>query len=40
MTRFLAVPLDVSDVFKMTFMILHDSYMEPTRVGSDNNIEK
>ena len=36
MTRFLNVPLDVSDVFLMTFMILLDSYMEPTRVGSDN----
>ena len=35
MTRFLNVPLDVSDVFIMTFMILLDSYMEPTRVGSD-----
>ena len=35
-TRFLNVPLDVSDVFLMTFMILLDSYMEPTRVGSDN----
>ena len=35
MTRFLNVPLDVSDVFLMTFMILLDSYMEPTRVGSD-----
>ena len=35
MTRLLAVPLDASDVFKMTFMILQDSYMEPTRVGSD-----
>ena len=34
-TRFLNVPLDVSDVFLMTFMILLDSYMEPTRVGSD-----
>ena len=34
-TRFLNVPLDVSDVFIMTFMILLDSYMEPTRVGSD-----
>ena len=33
-TRFLNVPLDVSDVFLMTFMILLDSYMEPTRVGS------
>ena len=32
---FLNVPLDVSDVFLMTFMILLDSYMEPTRVGSD-----
>ena len=31
-TRFLNVPLDV---FIMTFMILQDSYMEPTRVGSD-----
>ena len=29
------MPLDVSDVFIMTFMILQDSYMEPTRVGSD-----
>ena len=38
MTRFLNVPLDVSDVFLMTFMILLDSYMEPTRVGSDNTI--
>ena len=37
MTRLLAVPLDESDVFLMTFMILQDSYMEPTRVGSDNN---
>ena len=36
MTRRLAVPLDVSDVFIMTFMILQDSYMEPTRVGSDS----
>ena len=36
MTRLLAVPLDASDVFLMTFMILQDSYMEPTRVGSDN----
>ena len=35
MTRLLAVPLDASDVFLMTFMILQDSYMEPTRVGSD-----
>ena len=35
MTRFLNVPLDVSDVLIMTFMILQDSYMEPTRVGSD-----
>ena len=35
-TRFLNVPLDVSDVFLMAFMILLDSYMEPTRVGSDN----
>jgi hypothetical protein len=35
-TRFLNVPLDVSDVFLMTFMILLDSYMEPTRVGSDS----
>ena len=34
-TRLLAVPLDASDVFLMTFMILQDSYMEPTRVGSD-----
>ena len=35
-TRFFKnVPLDVSDVFLMTFMILLDSYMEPTRVGSD-----
>ena len=33
MTRLLAVPLDASDVFLMTFMILQDSYMEPTRVG-------
>ena len=37
MTRLLAVPLDASDVFLMTFMILQDSYMEPTRVGSDRN---
>ena len=37
MTRLLAVPLDASDVFLMTFMILQDSYMEPTRVGSDYN---
>ena len=36
MTRLLAVPLDASDVFLMTFMILQDSYMEPTRVGSDS----
>ena len=36
MTRLLAVPLDASDVFLMTFMILQDSYMEPTRVGSDH----
>ena len=36
-TRFLNVPLDVSDVFLMTFMILLDSYMEPTRVGSDRD---
>ena len=35
MTRLLAVPLDASDVFLMTFMIHQDSYMEPTRVGSD-----
>ena len=35
MTRLLAVPLDASDVFLMTFMIPQDSYMEPTRVGSD-----
>ena len=35
-TRLLAVPLDASDVFLMTFMILQDSYMEPTRVGSDS----
>ena len=34
-TRFLNVPIDVSDVFIMTFMILQDSYMEPTRVGSN-----
>ena len=27
--------LDASEVFLMTFMILQDSYMEPTRVGSD-----
>ena len=33
MTRLLAVPLDVSDVFLMT--LLQDSYMEPTRLGSD-----
>ena len=39
MTRFLNVPLDVSDVFIMTFMILLDSYMEPTRVGSDKKYE-
>ena len=38
MTRFLNVPLDVSDVFIMTFMILLDSYMEPTRVGSDGPV--
>ena len=38
MTRFLNVPLDVSDVFIMTFMILLDSYMEPTRVGSDYKV--
>ena len=36
-TRFLNVPLDVSDVFLMTFMILLDSYMEPTRVGSEDS---
>ena len=36
MTRLLAVPLDASDVFLMTFMILQDSYMEPTRVGSNS----
>ena len=36
MTRLLAVPLDESDVFLMTFMILQDSYIEPTRVGSDS----
>ena len=36
MTRLLAVLLDASDVFLMTFMILQDSYMEPTRVGSDS----
>ena len=35
MTRFLNVPLDVSDIVLMTFMILLDSYMKPTRVGSD-----
>ena len=35
-TRLLAIPLDTSDVFLMTFMILQDSYMEPTRVGSDS----
>ena len=35
MTRLLAVLLDASDVFLMTFMILQDSYMEPTRVDSD-----
>ena len=35
MTRFLNVPLDVSDDFLMTFMILLDFYMEPTSVGSD-----
>ena len=34
-TRFLNVPLDVRDIFLMTFMILLDSYMEPTRVGSE-----
>ena len=39
-TRFLNVPLDVSDVFLMTFMILLDSYMEPTRVGSDTKSTK
>ena len=39
MTRFLNVPLDVTDVFIMTFMILQDSYMEPTRVGSDSICE-
>ena len=39
MTRLLAVPLDASDVFLMTFMIPQDSYMEPTRVGSDKQIE-
>ena len=35
-TRLLAVPLDASDVsvFK-DFVIMQDSYMEPTRVGSD-----
>ena len=38
MTRLLAVPLDESDVFLMTFMILQDSYMEPTRVGSDVSV--
>ena len=38
MTRLLAVLLDASDVFLMTFMILQDSYMEPTRVGSDTPI--
>ena len=35
MTRLLADTLDASDVFLMTFMILQDSYMEPTHVGSD-----
>ena len=39
MTRFLNVPLDVTDVFIMTFMILQDSYMEPTRVGSDIKLD-
>ena len=34
MIRLLAVLLDASDVFN-DFMILQDSYMEPTRVGSD-----
>ena len=34
MTRLLAVPLDVSDVFN-DIHVLQDSYMEPTRVGSD-----
>ena len=40
MTRFLNVPLDVCDVFIMTFMILQDSYMEPTRVGSDEMADR
>ena len=37
MTRLLAVPLDASDIFN-DFMILQDSYMEPTRVVSDKRI--
>ena len=38
-TRLLTVPLDASDVFN-DFMILQvqDSYMEPTRVGSDGRV--
>ena len=35
--RFLAVPLDVSVVFN-DFVILQDSYMEPTRVGPDTGL--
>ena len=35
-TRFINVPLDVSDISIMTFMILQDSYMEPTCIGSDS----
>ena len=36
-TRLLAVPLDAGDVFFMTFIILQDSYMEPTPAGSDRD---
>ena len=35
MTRLLGASLDASDVILMTFIILQDSYMEPTHEGSD-----